>query len=81
MSYMSCPKCGQTMHESDYVHRGCSYCRERRHKTSRNKIVVEVVNTVGDKVDEYVITLSDEQVKKCLEVGFDTILQTYLDKL
>ncbi len=81
MSYMSCPKCGQTVHESDYVHRGCSYCKENHQRIHGDKLVVEVVNSQGDKVDEFVVTLSAEQAEKCREVGLNTMLQAYLDKL
>ncbi len=81
MSYTSCPKCWRTIHESDFVHRSCSYCRQQHPETDGQKLVVEVVNSRGEKVDEYVVTLTDEQAKKCLEVGLNTMLQAYLDNL
>ncbi len=39
MSYMSCPRCGKTVHESDFVHRGCPYCHRQHTETDGRKVV------------------------------------------
>ncbi len=81
MSYMSCPRCWRTIHESDFVHRSCSYCRSQHPETDGHKVVVEFVNNSGDTVEEVVVTLTDEQAQKCMEVGLSKMLKSYIENL